>query len=387
MPVLSVQTIGTTGSPDGAAVRAATLVERLRDAFSRFDAINVVSGAPSGEQQTDYGLLGTIEYHDDRTTTVRFRLLDTASNRVVWTRAFERMVVPRDQAEAEEAIVLSLSGTLLQPFGVIRSLERIKLLASGDVDPRYRCVIQASESLRSFDAAQYGRARACLEQLTASDPSFAVGLRYLAAVYLREFLFGLGAQPNDPPPLDRALRASRGSIELQPEQARGYNTLASVLFARDEVAPAIAASERAIALNKYDMGVLGDYGGRLISAGEIERGLALLRRAGDVGVVLPSSHHFYLFLGNYLKGDLTQAAYHANQITSEEQPLGLLARALVAYASQEGDRARQTLDTLAAVQPAWRDDTRGQLEKFFTSPEVIDRLVHDLAAAGLGNRS
>ena len=387
MPVLSVEAIGTVGSADGRTITATTLVERLRDAFSRFDAINIVSDAPSGGDAVDYRLLGTIEYHDDHTTTVRFRLLDTASSAVVWTRAFERQVATRDQAAAEEAIVLALAGTLLQPFGVIRSLERIKILASAGGDPRDRCVIESSESLRSFDPSQHERARACLERLTASDPSFAVGLRYLAAIHLREFLFGVGASPNDSPPLERALRVARGAVELQPENSRGYNTLASVLFARDEVAPAFAASERAIALNKYDMAVLADYGGRLISAGEIPRGLAILRRAAGASVVLPSSHHFYLFLGNYLEGDMTVAAYHASQITREEQPLGLIARALVAFASQDVDRAKLTLDALASLQPAWRDDTRGQLEKFFTSTAVIDRLARDLAAAGLGGRS
>src|SRR5262249_46818877 len=162
-----------------------------------------------------------IEYHDDHTTTVSFRLLDVAAGSVVWTRAFERQPAMQDQAAAQDAIVLALAGTLLQPFGVIRSLERIKLLASGGGDPRWRCVIESSEALRSLDAGQQRRARACLEQLTASDPSFAVGLRYLAAIYLREFLFGVGAQPNDSPPLDRALRTARHAVELQPEQSRG----------------------------------------------------------------------------------------------------------------------------------------------------------------------
>jgi Tfp pilus assembly protein PilF len=160
-----------------------------------------------------------------------------------------------------------------------------------------------------------------------------------------------------------------------------------VLFASKDVAPAFAASERAIALNKYDTAVLGDYGGRLIAAGEVERGLNVLRRAAGAGVVLPSSQHFYLFLGNYLQGDMSVAAYQASQITGERQPLGLLARALSAYASKETERARQALDALVALQPAWRDDTRGQLAKFFTDPTIIDRLARDLSAAGLSSHS
>jgi tetratricopeptide (TPR) repeat protein len=397
MPTLSAEKITIEGTIDTRALSPVTLLDKMRDAFSRFDAINIVSdaseatpaggGAATGAgTQIDYRLIGSIEYLTDSTMTVRFRLVETATGNVVWSRAFERLFPARDSAAAEDSIVLALAMTLLQPFGVIRSHERIKQLATDGGDPRYRCVIESSESLRSFDPDQHAHARACLEHLTADDPSFVIGLRYLAAIYLREYQFGVDVRSGDPPPLERALRTARRAVEMQPQSSRGYNTLASVLLARGETAQAFAASDRAVALNKYDMGVLGDYGGRLISAGEIERGMNILRQAGGVGVVLPSTHHFYLFLGYYLGGDLTQAKYHAGQITGEGQPLGLLARALAAAASGEAARARQAFDQLALLQVAWREDPRGQLEKFFPAPAIVDRLVRDLAAAGLAGR-
>jgi len=40
-----------------------------------------------------------------------------------------------------------------------------------------------------------------------------------------------------------------------------------------------------------------------------------------------------------------------------------------------------------ALDPAWRDDTRGTLAKFFYAPAIVDRLSSDLAAAGLAGRS
>jgi tetratricopeptide (TPR) repeat protein len=399
MPTLAAEKITIEGTVDPRALSPVTLLDKMRDAFSRFDAINIVSDAlgatpRSGTAtnavpgaQIDYRLLGSIEYLPDSTMTVRFRLVETATGNVVWSRAFERLSRARDPAAAEDSIVLELAMTLLQPFGVIRSHERIKQLATGDGDPRYRCVIDSSEALRSYDPDQHARARGCLEQLTADDPSFVTGLRYLAAIYLREFQFGLAARPGGPSPLEDALRTARRVVELQPESSRGYNTLASVLLARGDIAPALAASDRAVALNRYDMAVLGDYGGRLISAGEIERGMNMLRRAAGVAVVLPSTHHFYLFLGYYLGGDLTQARYQAGQIIGEGQPLGLLARALAAAASGETARARQAVDQLASLQVSWREDPRGQLEKFFPAPAIVDRLVRDLAAAGLAGRT
>ena len=191
----------------------------------------------------------------------------------------------------------------------------------------------------------------------------------------------------DPPALDRALRAARRAIELAPASARAYQMLFVVQYARHDVAAAFAAGDRAIALNSYDMLTLAEYGARLVMTGEVERGLRTLRRAGEYGSVLPSWHHYYLFLGNYLAGNLKEAAFHAEQITSEDYPLGLVARAIAANRTGNADQARRAIERLIEVQPAWRTDARRLLEKSIYDSASVDRLMRDLAAAGLGGAS
>ncbi len=380
MPRLTIA-VTSTGEPVKNPISASLVAERLHDAFTRFDAINVVTEA--GEAPPDYRFQATLEHFRDATVTLRVRLEDTAENRIVWSKTYERLPLDRPVG-AYEYFVVEIATTLLQPFGVIRARERMSHLASGTGDPRYRCVIETSESLRSFDPDQHLRARACLEQLTTRDPSFAIGFRYLAAVHLREFLFGTGTRTSDAATLDRALHAARRALELQPESSRGYHTLASILLARGDVQAAFAASDRAVLLNKYDLSVLGDYAGRLVSAGETERGTSMLQQAVVTGVLRPSTQLFYLFLGSYLRGDHAAAILHANQITADSYTLGRLARALAAVDTGDQERARQEASRLVALNKAWGDDPRGQLEKFFPSQEVVDRLARGLLAAGIG---
>ena len=71
-----------------------------------------------------------------------------------------------------------------------------------------------------------------------------------------------------------------------------------VLYSRRDVAEACAAADKALALNPYDMLTLAEYGGRLIMIGEIDRGMAMLRRATEYGSIRPSWHHFYMFSGS-----------------------------------------------------------------------------------------
>jgi hypothetical protein len=132
---------------------------------------------------------------------------------------------------------------------------------------------------------------------------------------------------------------------------------------------------------------LAEYAGRLIMTGEVERGLQMLRRAGGNGVVLPNWHHYYQFLGNYLAGNIKEAAFQAEQITAEDYPLGLVARAIAANWTGNADQARRAVERLIEVQPAWRTNARRLLEKSIYDTGSVDQLMRDLAAAGLAGPS
>src|SRR5262249_40433503 len=155
---------------------------------------------------------------------LRLRLIDAGDGSVVWTRELE-VAASDEPAAALERIVHELTSTLVQPFGVIFAHGRAKSLGAGAGDPRYRAILEAADSFRSFDPAQHMRARTELERLTMLDPSFGVGFSYLAALYVREYLYGLDAHDADLLPLERALRAARRGVELDPESARAYELL------------------------------------------------------------------------------------------------------------------------------------------------------------------
>jgi TolB-like protein len=390
MPVLLVEPFETTGSPGSRSVSAASLHAMISDAFARFDLVNIVwdstAGSPSRatvDARIDYRMAGSAEYREDGSVRLRFRLIDAADGNVVWTRELE-IAASEDPAAAQEQVVRELAATLVQPFGVIFTHGRAKSLGAGAGDPRYRCVLEAAESFRSFDSAQHSRARTGLERLTVVDPSFGVGFTYLAALYVREYLYGLDQHDADLPPLERALRAARRGVELDPESARAYEMLFLTLFVRRDLPAAFAAGDKALERNKYDMRAFGSYGQRLIAIGEIDKGMDMLMRAGDETGVRPAVDQFFLFLGNYLRGDEAAAAFHAGQLTSDTFQLGLLARALTVAAAGERAGTGAALDRLFALNPEWRDNPRGQLEKFFPAAAIVDRLAADLAAAAPG---
>jgi hypothetical protein len=120
-------------------------------------------------------------------------------------------------------------------------------------------------------------------------------------------------------------------------------------------------------LNPYDTNVIADYGARLIAAGELDRGIAMLDDAAAYSQVGTTLFQFYRFLGAYLKGDQAIASRHASLIISNASPYGLMARALIAGSASDRDSAKSAIDGLIALSPAWRSEPRRQLARFFSS--------------------
>src|SRR5262249_59100689 len=133
-----------------------------------------------------------LEY-GETATTLRFQLVDAAEHTIAFTRDFVYPADAHDQGTAEDEVVVALTNSLLQSYGVIRARDHARHLASPAGDPRYRCVLEAAESLRSLEPAAHDRARACLEYLTSADPSFALGFEFLAVLYYREDAMGYPA--------------------------------------------------------------------------------------------------------------------------------------------------------------------------------------------------
>ena len=389
MPTVQIEPLRVIGSPLPGGVAAERLDAKIRDAFARFDTINVTSGAVASAAETppavprpDYRLSGAVEYIGDL-ANAWFTLTSSSEGKLVWSRTFEHVQPSGAGGVTEEAIIISLTNSLLQSYGVIRARDRANQLASNSGDPRYRCILEAADAIRTSDRQTHDSARACLEQLTTADPGWAVGFTFLALIYNREFQLEYDLHPGDAPPLDRALRAVRRSIALHPESSRGYLALMVVQSNRRDFAAAVAAGEKCLTLNRYDMLALGEFGGRLVLDGNVDRGMTILREAGAHGAVRPAWHHVYMFIGSYIGGDMAEAVRHANDIPNDNTGLGQVARVMAAKAEGRPDDMRKAIERLVALGPGWRRDPRAELARLIADQAIVDRLARDLADAGL----
>ena len=364
----------------------ATIRARLADAIARFDDIEVVvdpaaaslpprePGAPNVYRLAIGGERGA-----DGSPTVTLQVTDQ-DGAVVWSRGFVARSAP-DPDAAIDKLVRVVAPALAQPYGVIYARERLALARPG-VDWRYRCLLDGIEYRRTLDTAKSGehaRVRDCLERTVASDPSFPSAQAALAFVLMREFYAG---ESRDPKGLDDALRLALRAVELKPGSARARHVLMNILFARGSVEPAMREGEQALALNPYDMITLTGYAMRLAFAGRANEGLALLERAEKLSPVRTPMLEFAQFLASYVLGDHARAAHHAGMLTDEVHPFVLVARALVALKAGERLRAQAAIDRLFTLYPHWRMSPRGEIERYVSAGEIVDRVMRDLSPVG-----
>lgn len=357
---------------------------KLIEALARFDDTEVIADPPvpvslAREPGTPsvYRLTVAADRHADGTVRPEVRLIDGRDGAAVWARSFERLRAGEDLAVTAETIVRQVAPALAQPFGVIYARE----LAARPADDRHRCLLDAIEFRRTLDTSQHGEIRTCLERTIAHDPRFPSAQAALAFLTLREYYAG---ENRDPKVLDDALRLALRAVEIKPGSARAHHVLMNVLFARGDLAAAMAEGERAIALNPYDMTVFIGYGLRLAFTDRAAEGLALLERAAARSPVRPPILEFALFVVNYSLGNDRRAAHHAAMLTDEIHPFVWLTRALVALKAGDIVRAQQQIDRLFAMHPAWRVSPRSEIERYIPVASVVDRIMRDLAPVGFG---
>jgi tetratricopeptide (TPR) repeat protein len=364
----------------------AGLRRRIASAFSQFETVNVVYVArpPSGqtlpEQHASDGervyFLSAVALPQNDDIRLQFQLGDQSVGAIAWTQAFN---LPRqDEAGVkQEQISRRLATTLLQPFGVIAARERAYQKRTGAGDPRYRCVLEASDALRDASEDGYRNARACLQRVVDIDPQYTLAHAYLALILNRYFQYGLSSQSNA---LAEALDEARHAIQTNPTSARAHFALFVTRFNMRAFDDADTAMAQARALNDNDPVMQSEYGGRLIAAGRVDEGMAILDAVDDAFPARSCSHGLYIFLGHYIRGEWPAAQRRADEITCSAFGFAYVARALLAVHDSDREAARRMLDSVASLLAGWRSDRRAALSRVIPDAAIVERILRDLAA-------
>jgi adenylate cyclase len=381
---ITVDPIEGLGDDHAMSTFASLLRKELENALSGFDNPVVLSGRDAARpfSNLDYRLSGTVNAATDGNITLAFRIWHPASGEIIWTRTFDELHLEKNAA-ALEPTISALTSAVAQTYGVLFSDMRKRL--SGIPDG-FGCVILASDYFKMPSPAAHTAARNCLERVVAQHRHFAPGFAALSYLMVDTYLNGIDARP-DEKPLDVAIEMANRAVDLAPQKARMHAAIFQTRFFDKRFEDAFASAERALQLNPYTTDTAARIGFAHVLRGELASGVTLLQRAIHFSPSTPGWYEFPLFLDAHMRGDQPSALRHAMRHSATRFPLGIVARIIVAHEQDDAAAVAQWSARLFEDYPVFANDVPAAFDRYAMAPEIRNRLLADLGAAGFPTRS
>lgn len=381
-PRLLIEAISGAAAPtDRAPLDAERLRQAIIAAFARFEDIAIVANSPGHEagagkeepRKVDYVMTPTLAYQQDGSARLRFRLVDTDDQTIVWQDTFPLRPDVVDRGAERDRLLRTLATTLFRPYGIIPAAERQRLKQS---QTPFGCAFRAMDLGLGYEPPDQERLQRCLAGAIASNPSFGYGYLALARMKYLDYVRGYALSRET---LLGAVELARKAVMVDPNSARAQGMLMIVENLRGFEPEALSAGETAIGLNPFDFRVRVTVASQLVVMGRIEQSYPLLRELRSESPIMAPPLAAALFIAAYVTGDLATATACADQLPHGE--LKHVAQALLAFARSDAAAAESAVAQIRQQLPSLIEDGRGVIGRFIPAQALADRLAADLAGA------
>ena len=369
--------------PDGSqAYLARGISNDLITDISRLAGVSLVNTSNAGPmarsaRNARYLISGSVQ-RESETLRIHVHLVDTKTNRELWSERFERPYVDlfAVQSEITHKVVSVLPGTITD------SVRR-------EVAKRY------TRNLEAYDDFVHGqalflvrqienndKARAFYRKAVELDPNFARAYAGLAMTYAMDYR--LRPSGDSSPALAKALEFAETARQIDPDIPEVYWALAFVHVQSGRHEQAIEFLQKAIELNRSFADAYAFMGGIYTYMGEAGKSIPLLRKAMRLNP--EGGHLYFLLLGRaYLFQNDTEQALINLREASMRNPDDLETRLYLAAAmTAGGDRAGAVWEAEEIRSAEAGFSLHGWLETYpLSSTQYKERLKQLLATAGL----
>ena len=218
--------------------------------------------------------------------------------------------------------------------------------------------------------------------MTAVEPSFADASAWLSQMYLYEYLFSLNPRPD---PVNRAVQAAQRAVTVDPASQMAHFALALTHYHRREQEQFVTEAERAIALNPNNATVLAEVGFRFTQSGQLDRGVALTRKAMRLNPLHPPHYYVAPMNGYFLRGEYEQALVEALKWPDSESGSYWLHANRAAIYGQLGRQkeAQAEIANLLTLYPDFAKKARQEYRIWFLDERDTERYIDGIRKAGL----
>jgi DNA-binding SARP family transcriptional activator/tetratricopeptide (TPR) repeat protein len=280
---------------------AASLIEDITIGLCRFKAFSVV--APHTASQLNgrekkgvlktYGIDYVVEtdlQHHQAAPVLSVKLLNAASRVIIWAEQYS--FSPDFLVENYR----QLSGRI-----IVALVDRVQRAELGFYDPNqdnsaYRLYLHGHRSLRKLDLPSVRRARKAFRDALARAPNFVPAMSGQARTFQLEWLL---TARGDKDLLKEAESLANQSIEIDPDDARGYRELGACSLYVGHFDESLNALQQAERLNPQYADLLMDFAETLTHASEPASALTKINRAIELNPLCPDHYWWTAASANF----------------------------------------------------------------------------------------
>jgi adenylate cyclase len=240
--------------------------------------------------------------------------------------------------------------------------------------------------LSSFDAPRLFEAYRLAERSIQLDPQYSRPYCILSSALVIAWMNSFDTSAYQPATLDRAQEMAAKAVRLDANLAEAHGRLGNVLSWKRQHDTALAAFERAQALNPnfMDWRLIT----ALIHASQPTRALEVGRSYMRLDPFAPATAVVWLGVANYLLGDYEKASRHLGQAASRMPNARFAHNWLAATYAQMGELelARSEVQEVLRIDPTYSIEGRARIIFGFRSPIDTEHFFDGLRKAGIPER-
>ena len=324
-----------------------------------------------------YVLEGSVRKSGDR-LRINAQLIDAHTGGHIWAERYDRELtdVFALQDDVVNRIVSALSVTL-------NTDEERRLSDAKKIDPQaYDALLRGLEKLRRFSLETNLEARIHFEQAIEFDPRFARAYADLALTYALEAEQLWAEDPE--PGKQRALEFGLKALELDSSLSQVHFVLSVVYRSLGRAEDSISAAQRSVELEPNYADGFSTLAISLNFGGRPEEGLAALETAVKLNPLKPFFYVWAQGQSHYLMGDYDQAAALFEQVAQSNPHFPAAHKMLVATYVEQGRMAdaEWAAQELLTSAPGFSVMAEAELTPY-SDPAVKTRYLDSLRAVGI----
>ncbi len=317
-----------------------------------------------------YMITGNVQFEAKR-LRVAVQLTETHSGAQIWTELHHHNYNSSNLFEVGDHIVSSVIAALGDFNGIIVEQMSRGLTKSKSGNPYLTTQYWYNIFYSRFNEEIFKKAYAAMRYTIEKNPSDDLAWAFLGQLSLLSFLFD---QPTSENPIVEGLRNARAALKINPNSQHGHIALAMAHISIHNRQAGLDELENTISLNPNAVGIMGICGCLMITAGEYDRGIELIRLSMNRNKSHPALFKFFISLYHFKQKEYSLAFACSDEMATPDLGLNIILRVAALFhmgRKSEADILAKSLKN-HSLNKAWI--SKEFLNRFLLDEDLVDQI-------------